>query len=36
VDATMVFVDPGPQAVGFEIDACLRQRSGEVACAHGP
>jgi predicted Zn finger-like uncharacterized protein len=36
VDATMVFVDPGPQAVGFEIDACLRQRRGEVACAHGP
>jgi predicted Zn finger-like uncharacterized protein len=35
VDATMVFVDPGPQAVGFEIDACLRQRSGGVACAHG-
>jgi predicted Zn finger-like uncharacterized protein len=36
VDATMVFVDPGPQAVGFEIDACLRERNGEVACAHGP
>jgi predicted Zn finger-like uncharacterized protein len=36
VDATMAFVDPGPQAVGFEIDACLRQRNGEVACAHGP
>jgi predicted Zn finger-like uncharacterized protein len=47
VDATMVFVDPGPQAVGFEIDACLplslytparpdRARTGEVACAHGP
>jgi predicted Zn finger-like uncharacterized protein len=36
VDATMVFVDPGPQAVGFEIDACLRQRGGAVACAHEP
>ena len=36
VDATMVFVDPGPQAVGFEIDACLRRQGGEVACAHGP
>ena len=35
VDATMTFVDPGPQAVGFEIDACLRQQSGAVACAHG-
>jgi hypothetical protein len=36
VDATMVFVDPGPQAVGFEIDACLRRQGGDVACAHGP
>jgi hypothetical protein len=36
VDATMVFVDPGPQAVGFEIDACLRRQNGEVECAHGP
>lgn len=36
VDATMVFVDPGPRAVGFEIDACLPQQRGEVACAHGP
>ena len=36
VDATMTFVDPGPQAVGFEIDACLRLQSGAVACAHGP
>jgi predicted Zn finger-like uncharacterized protein len=36
VDATMVFVDPGPQAVGFEIDACLPLRNGAVACAHGP
>jgi predicted Zn finger-like uncharacterized protein len=36
VDATMVFVDPGPQAVGFEIDACLPLKGGEVACAHGP
>ena len=35
VDATMEFVDPGPQAESFEIDACLRQQSGEVACAHG-
>jgi predicted Zn finger-like uncharacterized protein len=44
VDATMVFVDPGPQAVGFEIDACLpiagapaqTGLSQAVACAHGP
>jgi hypothetical protein len=48
VDATLVFVDPGPQAVGFEIDACLPlagahtparaglSQTAEVACAHGP
>jgi hypothetical protein len=47
VDATMVFVDPGPQAVGFEIDACLPLtargaahgdpgRTAAVTCAHGP
>ena len=46
VDATMVFVDPGPQAVGFEIDACLPAPGGHaagqpghdqtVACAHAP
>jgi predicted Zn finger-like uncharacterized protein len=47
VDATMVFVDPGPQAVGFEIDACLPLAAGTAAhadpartaaatCAHGP
>ncbi|MGA7538523.1 MAG: DUF3426 domain-containing protein, partial [Steroidobacteraceae bacterium] len=46
VDATIVFVDPGPQAVGFEIDACLPVPGAHasapaghdqtVACAHGP
>jgi len=45
VDATMAFADPGPQAVGFEIDACLpapgaaRAQAGRdqtVTCAHGP
>lgn len=35
VDATMELVDPGSQAVGFEIDACLPQQSGDVVCAHG-
>ncbi len=35
VDATMVFVDPGPRAVGFEIDACLRQSGGRGASAQG-
>jgi predicted Zn finger-like uncharacterized protein len=34
IDATVVFVNPGPQAVGFEIDACLREGS-HVVCAHG-
>lgn len=35
IDATVAFVNPGPQAVGFEIDACLRE-SATVVCAHGP
>ena len=34
VDATVTFVSPGPQAIGFEIDACLREGS-RVVCAHG-
>lgn len=34
VDAEIAFVDPGPNAVGFEIDACLRLASGRVACAN--
>ncbi len=34
IDATVVFVNPGTQAVGFEIDACLREGS-HVVCAHG-
>jgi hypothetical protein len=33
VDAEMGFVDPGANAVGFEIDACLPTRTGEVSCA---
>lgn len=35
IDATVGFVNPGPQAIGFEIDACLRE-SASVVCAHGP
>lgn len=35
IDATVAFVNPGPQAVGFEIDACLREGTA-VVCAHGP
>ena len=34
VDATVTFVNPGPQATGFEIDACLRE-GASVVCAHG-
>ena len=35
VDATVTFVNPGPQAIGFEIDTCLRE-AGSVICTHGP
>ena len=34
IDATVAFVNPGTQAVGFEIDACLRE-GRHVVCAHG-
>ncbi len=34
VDAEIGFVDPGPNAVGFEIDACLADAAGRVACAN--
>ena len=34
IDAEMGFVDPGSNAVGFEIDACLPARGGGVACAN--
>ncbi len=34
VDAEIAFVDPGPNAVGFEIDACLKLASGRIACAN--
>lgn len=33
IDAELAFVDPGANAVGFELDACLPVRSG-VACAN--
>ena len=35
VDATVTFVSPGPQAIGFEIDTCLRE-AGTMVCTHGP
>jgi predicted Zn finger-like uncharacterized protein len=34
IDAQMGFADPGPNAVGFEIDACLPAGAGVVACAN--
>jgi predicted Zn finger-like uncharacterized protein len=34
VDASVVFISPGPSAVGFVIDACLPERH-TVVCAHG-
>ncbi|HEX4648989.1 MAG TPA: zinc-ribbon and DUF3426 domain-containing protein [Steroidobacteraceae bacterium] len=34
IDAEMGFVDPGANAVGFEIDACLPTRDGAVTCAN--
>lgn len=36
IDAEMKFRDPGRDAVGFEIDACLPQAGGYVACANDP
>lgn len=33
IDAEVGLVDPGANAVGFEIDACLPQRTG-IACAN--
>ena len=34
IDAEMDFVDPGANAVGFEIDACLPASGGGVTCAN--
>ncbi|MBV9696149.1 MAG: zinc-ribbon and DUF3426 domain-containing protein [Gammaproteobacteria bacterium] len=34
IDAEMGFADPGAEAVGFEIDACLPARGGAIACAN--
>jgi predicted Zn finger-like uncharacterized protein len=36
VDAEVAFVDPGPNAVGFEVDACLEQTPGRIRCANDP
>jgi hypothetical protein len=34
IDAEMGFVDPGANAVGFEIDACLPTSGGAITCAN--
>jgi hypothetical protein len=34
IDAEMAFVDPGSNAVGFEIDACLPAPGGGIACSN--
>jgi predicted Zn finger-like uncharacterized protein len=34
IDAEMGFVDPGTNAVGFEIDACLPATGGGITCAN--
>jgi predicted Zn finger-like uncharacterized protein len=34
IDAEMTFKDPGQNAVGFEIDACLATANGGIACAN--
>jgi len=34
IDAEMGFVDPGANAVGFEIDACLPASAGGIICAN--
>jgi predicted Zn finger-like uncharacterized protein len=34
VDAEIRLADPGPNAVGFELDACLPADGGRVACAN--
>jgi len=36
IDAEMAFVDPGSNAVGFEIDACLPAPAGGISCANDP
>jgi predicted Zn finger-like uncharacterized protein len=34
IDAEMTFLDPGANAVGFELDACLPASGGGIACAN--
>jgi hypothetical protein len=34
VDAEIRLADPGPNAVGFELDACLIVEDGRISCAN--
>jgi hypothetical protein len=34
IDAEMTFVDPGSNAVGFEVDACLPAPGGGISCSN--
>src|SRR5262249_7127902 len=34
IDAEMTFIDPGSNAVGFEIDACIPAPEGGITCAN--
>ncbi|MEJ0086669.1 MAG: zinc-ribbon and DUF3426 domain-containing protein [Pseudomonadota bacterium] len=34
IDAELHVIDPGKAAIGFEIDACLRDESGAIGCAN--
>jgi predicted Zn finger-like uncharacterized protein len=34
IDAEIQLADPGPDAVGFELDACLPYEGGRIACAN--
>jgi predicted Zn finger-like uncharacterized protein len=36
IDASLTLPDPGQNAVGFEIDACLRSAAGVLRCASDP
>lgn len=36
IDAEVVIVDPGKDAVGFEIDVCLRDDEHHISCANDP
>jgi hypothetical protein len=34
IDAEVSLLDPGGEAVGFELDVCLRRTDASIACAN--